>query len=355
MVGAESPGDFRFRSPVYVGPSRRRRQRQWRNSRISYDVFIDFTLLSQFDRVRVRVQPGDVMSSSNRGQRDRNREPRYYRDSPEDRRSSSGRSSSRAPYNPREADYPRKQVRDGARSERRESKWTYVCSRRGVLLICAVLTNSLVLICVVAAQMVTSGMSSRGGMTGFDINSDFNLQGTELQQMRDLDVQYSQMRAPGVYGGIPFSLTMGIISLLFVVSANKPPHRMPQKLLIGALAFQAVGAVAYVVAVGLYLHFIIGVNSTDVCTLRARLYARNGLTWMNCDVSGADAAVALFGIITAILYIAGAVLTFQIIRKVKNYLQERERHRAERQLDRVQPQDRARPQKSPPRAEAVFV
>lgn len=219
----------------------------------------------------------------------------------------------------------------------------------GIVLICAVLTNSLVLICVVAAQMVTSGMSSMGGLGGFNINSNFNLQGTELQQVRDLDMQYSQMRAPGIYGGIAFSLTMGVVSLLFVVAGNKPPHLMSRKLLVGALAFQAVGAVLYVVAVGLYLHFIIRVNSTDVCKRRERLYARNGYTWMNCDVSGADAAVALFGLITAILYAVGTVLTIQTIRRVRRYLQERKRREVVRQ------QARSHPQRAPLRAETTSV
>lgn len=223
------------------------------------------------------------------------------------------------------------------------------------MLICAVLTNGLVLICVVAAQMVTSGMSSGAGMTSFDINTNINLQGTELQQVRDLDMQYSQMRAPGIYGGIAFSLTFGVISLLFVVSGNKPPHLMAQKLLLGALVFQAVGAVMCVVAVGLYLHFIIRVNSTDTCKLRERLYARNGYTWMNCDVSGADAAVALFGLITAILYTAGAAFTFLTIRRVKRYLQERERRETGRQQDRTQLQSRAKPQRSSQRVEAISV
>ncbi len=219
----------------------------------------------------------------------------------------------------------------------------------GVVLICSVLTNSLVLICVVAAQMVTSGMSSMGGLGGFNINSNLNLQGTELQKVRDLDMQYSQMRAPGIYGGIAFSLTFGVLSLLFVVSGNKPPYLMSRKLLYGALVFQAVGAVAYVVAVGLYLHFVIRVNSTDVCEQRERLYARNGYTWMSCDVSGADAAVALFGLITAILYTAGTVLTIQTIRGVKRYLQERKRREAEKQ------QARAHPQRAPLRAETTSV
>ncbi|XP_018526354.1 MARVEL domain-containing protein 3 [Lates calcarifer] len=280
---------------------------------------------------------------SNRGHRERNGDHRHHRDSPDDR------SSSQPPYYPREADPAPKRAREVPRVEHHDSKCTNICSRRGIVLICAVLTNALVLICVVAAQLVQSGLSSAAGLGGFDINSNFNLQGTELQQVRDLDMQYSQMRAPGIYGGIAFSLTMGVISLLFVVAGNKPPHLMSRKLLVGALVFQAVGAVAYVVAVGLYLHFVIRVNSTDICKQRERLYARNGYTWMNCDVSGADAAVALFGLITAILYTAGTVLTIQTIRGVKRYLQERKRREADRQMARGQPQ------RAPLRAETTSV
>lgn len=217
------------------------------------------------------------------------------------------------------------------------------------MLICAVLTNALVLICVVAAHMVTSGMSSVGGLGGYNINSNFNFQGTELQKVRELDMQYSQMRAPSLYGGLPFSLIFGVISLLFVVGGTKPPYLMSRKFLFGALIFQAVGAVVYVVAVGLYLHFVISVNSTDVCIQRERLYMRNGYTWMNCNVSGADAAVALFGLITAILYAAGTVLTIQTIRGVKRYLQEQKRREAERQ------KAREGPQRAPLRAETSSV
>ncbi|XP_075944818.1 MARVEL domain-containing protein 3 [Anarhichas minor] len=289
---------------------------------------------------------------SNRGQRERNGERngdrRQDRDSRDDRRSAPDRSSSRPPYYPSEADSPPSYAREAPRVEHHESKCTHICSRRGIVLMCSVLTNALVLICLVAAQMVTSGMSSVG-LGGFNINSNFNLQGTELQKVRDLDSQYSQMRAPGIYGGIPFSLTMGVLSLLFVVAGNKPPHRMSRRLLYGALVFQAVAAVVYVVAVGLYLHFVIGVNATDVCQQRERLYARNGYTWMSCDVGGADAAVALFGLITAILYTVGTVLTFQTIRRVRSYLQERKRREAEKQ------QARASPQRAPLRADTTAV
>ncbi|XP_047442549.1 uncharacterized protein si:ch211-191a24.4 [Mugil cephalus] len=268
---------------------------------------------------------------------------------PHDDRSSTDRTSSRPPYYPRESDSSHRHSRDAPRAERHDSKCTHICSRRGIVLICAVLTNALVLICVVAAHMVTSGLSA-ASIGGFNLNSNFNLQGTELQEARDLDMQYSQMRAPGLYGGVPFSLTFGVLSLLFVVAGNKPAHHLSKKHLYGSLVFQAVGAVGYVVAVGLYLHFIIGVNSTEVCLRRERLYARAGYTWMNCNVGGGDAAVALFGLITAILYSAGTVLTIQTIRGVRRYvqyLQEKKRREADKQ------QARANPQRAPLRADSA--
>ncbi|MEQ2249452.1 hypothetical protein ILYODFUR_029418 [Ilyodon furcidens] len=285
-------------------------------------------------------------SRSNRGRRERNGEQRPPRD---DRWSSPDSSSSRPPYYPREADRPPRHQRDMRQEEHHDSRCTNICSRRGIVLIISVLTNALVLICVVAAQVVTSGMSAMGGMSSFDINTNFNLQGTELQQVRELDMQYSQMRAPGIYCGVAFSLTFGVVSLLFVVAGNKPAYRMSQKLLVGALAFQAVGAVVYVVAVGLYLHFVIKVNSTDVCKRREILYRRNGYTWMNCDVSGGDAAVALFGLITAILYAAGTGLTVQTIRGLKRYLEEKRRRDAEKR------QSGGTNQSAPLRAETTSV
>ncbi|KAI2651853.1 MARVEL domain-containing 3-like protein [Labeo rohita] len=257
----------------------------------------------------------------------RDREPRSRRDNPNDRRSGSERSSGRPPYYPRGS---QRHTRSAPREEYQESKCSYICSRRGIVLICAVLTNALVLICVVAAHMSQMGMSAMGmGGTSF-IDAIIPFEGVELQQVRDLDMQYGQMRAPGVYGGVAFSLTFGALSLLFVVSSSKPPHMLPRKLLIGQFAFQIIGAVAYVVAVGLYLHFVISVNSTDVCVRRERLYARNGYTWMNCSVGGGDAAVALFGIITAILYAVGTILTGKTIRDVSRYFKERNRYEAER-------------------------
>lgn len=195
---------------------------------------------------------------------------------------------------------------------------------------CAFLCNLLVLFCVVAAYVTLSGMSAMNFGGGSFVDVIIPFEGTELQKVRDLDMQFTQMRAPGIYGGLAFSIMFGVVSLFFVISGNKPAYLLSRKLLIGQFAFQLIGAVAYVTAVGLYLHFVIKVNSTDVCLTRERLYARNGQNWMNCNVSGADAAVALFGIIVTILYAVGAFLTARTIKNVNQYNKEHVRYEAER-------------------------
>uniref|UniRef100_A0A8C7ZWY9 Si:ch211-191a24.4 n=1 Tax=Oryzias sinensis TaxID=183150 RepID=A0A8C7ZWY9_9TELE len=182
---------------------------------------------------------------------------------------------------------------------------------KGIVLIFAILTNILVLVCVVSAQF---------GI----VDTSLNLQGTDLELVRDMDTQFSQKKLPGMYGGVTFSLILGLVSLVFVVFGSKPPLQMSQNWMKAAFVFQVVGAVLYVIAVSVYLHFVIQVNSSDECKQRERIYSRNGYTWMNCDVSGADAAAALFGLITAILYTAGAVFTFQTDRRVSRFIQERD-------------------------------
>ncbi|XP_062857381.1 MARVEL domain-containing protein 3 [Trichomycterus rosablanca] len=289
------------------------------------------------------------VTRGHRGQRERERE----RNGGGQRERTGGgqrdhRSSSRPQYSARESSSHSQRARRVPSEEAHESKCTHVCSRRGIVLICTVLTNLLVLFCIVAAYVTLSGMSvaNFGGGSFIDVNIPF--EGTELQQVRELDMQFGQMRAPGVYGGVAFTLTFGIISLLFVVSSSKPPYLLSPRLLIGQFAFQLIGAVAYVVAVGLYLHFVIKVNSTDVCLKRERLYARNGQTWMNCNVNGADAAVALFGIITTLLYGVGSFLTFRTIQNVKRYNEERVRYEAERP-------SRSRRAQSSPRPPDIYI
>ncbi|KAF7690198.1 MARVEL domain-containing protein 3 [Silurus meridionalis] len=254
-------------------------------------------------------------------QQQQQQQQRHHRPHQNTRPSSNSRSSARSQYTSRNQSSHSQHGRRPTSGDVHGSKCAHICSRRGIVLMCAFLCNLLVLFCVVAAYVTLSGMSAMSFASGGSfVDAIIPFEGTELQQVRDLDMQFSQMRAPGIYGGLAFSITFGVLSLLFVMSGNKPAHVLSRKILIGQFAFQAIGAVAYVIAVGLYLYFVIKVNSTDVCLLRERLYARNGQTWMNCSVNGADAAVALFGIIVTILYAIGAVLTGRTIYHVNRYV-----------------------------------
>ncbi|XP_034288837.2 MARVEL domain-containing protein 3-like [Pantherophis guttatus] len=207
-------------------------------------------------------------------------------------------------------------------------KCSNLCSRRGVLQFIEVTVNILVLICIGATQAGISGFTSLGGLGSFNINSFYSpFQGTELQEVTELDMQYSQMRAPCVYGGVAFSLTMMCLTLLFLISGAKPIHRLSLGWLAAECLFDILACLGYIVAVGLYLHFVIQVNATDVCLKRERLYARRGYTSMNCSVQGGDASVALFGLVAACLYFGSLVVCILTIREVRQFQKQRDNSR----------------------------
>ncbi|XP_042695710.1 MARVEL domain-containing protein 3-like isoform X2 [Centrocercus urophasianus] len=182
--------------------------------------------------------------------------------------------------------------------------------------------NLLVLICVGAAQASVAGFTSVGGLGvgSFNLNSAYSpFEGTELQEVRELDMQITQMRAPCIYGGVTFSLAAAALTLVFLVVGAKPIHRLKMGLLGGECAFSLLAGVCYVIAVGLYLHFVTQVNATEACKRRERLYARRGYTSMNCVVQGGDAAVGLFGVVAACLYFASFVVCILAIRTVRAF------------------------------------
>ncbi|KAM6276783.1 MARVEL domain-containing protein 3-like isoform 1-T1 [Spheniscus humboldti] len=201
-------------------------------------------------------------------------------------------------------------------------KCSKVCTTRGILKFVEITVNLLVLICVGAAQASVAGFTSLGGLgTGsFSLNSAYSpFEGTELREVRELDMQFTQMRAPCVYGGVAFSLTAAVLTLVFLVVGAKPIQQLRIGLLAGECAFNLLAGVAYIAAVGLYLHFVSQVNSTEVCKKRERLYARRGYTSMNCVVQGGDAAVSLFGVTGACLYFASFVVCILAIRTVRAF------------------------------------
>nr|XP_009926207.1 PREDICTED: MARVEL domain-containing protein 3-like [Haliaeetus albicilla] len=211
---------------------------------------------------------------------------------------------------------------DTRKTEEREN---HTRTMQGILKFVEITVNLLVLICVGAAQAPkasVAGFTSLGGFgTGsFSLNSAYSpFEGTELQEVRELDMQFTQMRAPCVYGGVAFSLTAAVLTLVFLVVGAKPIQQLRTGLLVGECAFNLLAGVAYVAAVGLYLHFVSQVNSTEVCKRRERLYARRGYTSMNCVVQGGDAAVGLFGVAAACLYFASFVVCILAIRTVRAF------------------------------------
>ncbi|NXN33314.1 MALD3 protein, partial [Nycticryphes semicollaris] len=199
-------------------------------------------------------------------------------------------------------------------------KCSKVCTTRGILKFVEITVNLLVLICVGAAQASVAGFTSLGGIGSFNLNSAYSpFEGTELQEVRELDMQFTQMRAPCVYGGVAFSLTAAVLTIVFLIVGAKPIQQLRVGLLVGECAFNLLAGTAYIAAVGLYLHFVSQVNSTDVCKRRERLYARRGYTSMNCVVQGGDAAVGLFGVAAACLYFASFVVCILAIRTVQAF------------------------------------
>lgn len=190
----------------------------------------------------------------------------------------------------------------------------------GVLQFVEIISGILVLICVVASFAVITGYTSAAGLGSFSIDSMYTpFEGAELQRVRDADLQYSQLRAPGVYGGVAFSLTICALTIVLLVLGAKPIHRVSIKLLYVEVIFDSIACLGYVVAVGLYLHFIKQVNAANVCKTREQLYAGRGYTWMNCELQGGDAAVAIFGLIAACMYLSSSILCGLYIRTVRDF------------------------------------
>ncbi|NXU85487.1 MALD3 protein, partial [Xiphorhynchus elegans] len=199
-------------------------------------------------------------------------------------------------------------------------KCSKVCTVRGILKFVEITVNLLVLLCVGASQASVAGFTSLGGLGSFSLNSAYSpFEGTELREVRELDMQFTQMRAPCVYGGVAFSLTAAVLTLVFLVVGAKPIQQLRTALLAGECAFNLLAGAAYMVAVGLYLHFVSQVNATEVCKRRERLYTRRGYTSMSCVVQGGDAAVGLFGAVASCLYFASFVVCIRAIRTVRAF------------------------------------
>nr|XP_011756370.1 MARVEL domain-containing protein 3-like [Macaca nemestrina] len=195
----------------------------------------------------------------------------------------------------------------------------------GVVQIVEVVLNGMVLICIVASYFVLAGFSasfSSGGGFGNNYYSPF--EGTELEQVRQLDQQYTILRSPLIYGGVAVSLGLGVLTMGVLLQGAKSLTMLSGKWLLTEAAFSLLAAVGYCTGIGVYLHVALQINSTDTCKTRERLYARRGLTWMNCQLAGTDGAAATFACLLVIMYGASVVLALRSYREQKRYKSSRE-------------------------------
>ncbi|XP_032891518.1 MARVEL domain-containing protein 3-like isoform X2 [Amblyraja radiata] len=200
------------------------------------------------------------------------------------------------------------------------SSCLYLCTNRGIVQMLEAVLNLLVLVCVVASYVVLSGYSSNGGLATsfFSINSNYSpLEGEQLKDVQKLDREFILMRAPGLYSGIGVTIAMFAITLAIMIKGAQNLHTMPLKWLIFEVIFNILASLGYAAAVGVYLYFVLQVNGTDICKRRERVYARYGLNWMNCDLSGSDAAAACFAIILVICHCVSAILAAKLCRTVR--------------------------------------
>ncbi|KAI4055950.1 MARVEL domain containing 3 [Homo sapiens] len=204
-------------------------------------------------------------------------------------------------------------------------KCKYLCTGRGVVQIVEVVLNGMVLICIVASYFVLAGFSasfSSGGGFGNNYYSPF--EGTELEQVRQLDQQYTILRSPLIYGGVAVSLGLGVLTMGVLLQGAKSRTMLSGKWLLTEAAFSLLAAVGYCTGIGVYLHVALQINSTDTCKTRERLYARKGLTWMDCQLAGTDGAAATFACLLVIMYGASVVLALRSYREQKRYKGSRE-------------------------------
>uniref|UniRef100_A0A2K6EQF9 MARVEL domain-containing protein n=1 Tax=Propithecus coquereli TaxID=379532 RepID=A0A2K6EQF9_PROCO len=199
-------------------------------------------------------------------------------------------------------------------------KCKYLCTGRGVVQIVEVLLNAMVLMCIVASYFVLAGFSASftiGGGFGNNYYSPF--EGTELEQVRQLDQQYTVLRAPLIYGGVAVSLGLGVLTMGVLLQGAKRLTKLSGKWLLTEATFSLLAAVGYCAGIGVYLHAALQINSTDTCKTRERLYARRGLTWMNCQLAGTDGAAATFACLLVIMYCVSVVLALRSYREQKHY------------------------------------
>uniref|UniRef100_UPI00398E3AF8 MARVEL domain-containing protein 3 isoform X1 n=1 Tax=Pristiophorus japonicus TaxID=55135 RepID=UPI00398E3AF8 len=198
------------------------------------------------------------------------------------------------------------------------TKCSYLCSRRGLLQMFEIILNLVVLICAAATQSASAGFDSIGGFgSAYYYNMGYANSGFlnhEIQQIGELDVQYNKMKSATVYcvvglSAVLFSFAVAFLVVGCVIQHNRSSmhHSKYSNILIIECVLKALAAVAYIIGVALYLHFIHKINATDTCKQRESLYNRHGYSSVKCAILGTEVAVSIFAVMLIIVYIASVV------------------------------------------------
>ncbi|XP_067906075.1 MARVEL domain-containing protein 3 isoform X1 [Heterodontus francisci] len=208
------------------------------------------------------------------------------------------------------------------------SKCSYLCSRRGLLQMFEIILNLVVLICAAATQSASAGFASVGGFgSTYYYNMGYANSGFlnhEIQQVGELDVWYNNKKSVTVYCAVGLSVLLFAFAVAFLVVGWVMQHNRSSmqnskfsNFLIMECVAKALAAVAYIIGVALYLHFIHKTNATDVCKQRESLYNRHGYSSVKCAILGTEVAVSIFAMMLIIVYIASVVLGVLAYREIQ--------------------------------------
>ncbi|KAM5157846.1 MARVEL domain-containing protein 3-like isoform 1-T1 [Mantella aurantiaca] len=209
-------------------------------------------------------------------------------------------------------------------SEKRtfSEKCSNLCTRRGMLQLVEILLNLLTLICASATESASAGFSSIGGFgstTYYSMGYAMSgFLGDEVDQVAQLDVQYSRMKLPTVYAAVAITLLLLALTLSFLSARCLSGATINRMLLLAEEVFNVISAVICIICVALYIHFIKQINASELCKQREALYNRRGYSSVTCDIMGTEMAACVFAVILIVAYVASAVVVGLLLRDTKS-------------------------------------
>lgn len=186
----------------------------------------------------------------------------------------------------------------------------------------------MVFMCIVVFYFVFVGFSvSFIIVGGFGNNYYLLFEGIELEQVRQLDQQYTVFRVFLIYGGVIVFLGLGVFIMGVLFRGVKNLIKLLGKWFFLEVVFSFLVVVGYCIGIGIYFYVVLRINFIDICKIRERFYVRKGFIWMNCQLVGIDGVVVIFVCFLVIMYGVSVVLVLRSYREQKRYKDNREQYR----------------------------